>query len=32
MTQRGLALNWPAEAIWEAVAPALPGFLSLIHI
>lgn len=26
MTQRGLALNWPAEAIWEAVAPALPGF------
>jgi len=26
MTQRGLALNWPAEAIWEAVAPTLPGF------
>jgi BirA family biotin operon repressor/biotin-[acetyl-CoA-carboxylase] ligase len=26
MTQRGLALHWPAEAIWEAVAPALPGF------
>jgi len=22
----GQALNWPAEAIWEAVAPALPGF------
>ncbi|MDI1245229.1 MAG: biotin--[acetyl-CoA-carboxylase] ligase, partial [Rhodoferax sp.] len=20
------ALRWPAEAIWEAVAPALPGF------
>ena len=21
-----LPLRWPAEAIWEAVAPALPGF------
>lgn len=26
MTQRALALNWPAEAIWEAVVPWLPGF------
>jgi len=26
MMHGGQALNWPAEAIWEAVAPALPGF------
>jgi BirA family transcriptional regulator, biotin operon repressor / biotin---[acetyl-CoA-carboxylase] ligase len=26
MKQGGLALNWPAETIWEAVAPELPGF------
>jgi BirA family biotin operon repressor/biotin-[acetyl-CoA-carboxylase] ligase len=24
--QEGPALNWPAEAIWQAVAPLLPGF------